>query len=77
MKRKRDCRQMMSDRISAIGPVWDAESVKGKIKAMKIAAKKKYSDRFEADGSEKAQGAGRVRLRGTHAHRGEVLREGE
>ena len=56
MKRKKDCRQMISDRISAIGPVWDAKSVKDKIKAMKIAVKKKYSARFEADGSEKAPG---------------------
>ena len=47
---------MISDRVSAIGPVWDAKSVKDKIKAMKIAVKKKYSARFEADGSEKAPG---------------------
>ena len=53
MKRKNDCREMISDRVSAIGPVWDAKSVKDKIKAMKIAVKKKYADRFEADGSEK------------------------
>ena len=33
MKRKRDCRQMIAERVSALdGPVWDIESVKAKIK---------------------------------------------
>ena len=48
---------MISDRVSAIGgPVWDAKSVKDKIKAMKIAVKKKKQARFNHDGSEKAPG---------------------
>ena len=33
MKRKRDCRKMIAERVSALdGPVWDVESVKAKIK---------------------------------------------
>ena len=33
MKRKRECRKMIAERVSALeGPVWDAESITTKIK---------------------------------------------
>ena len=40
MKRKRDCRQMIAERVSALdGPVWDIESVKAKIKYVQLSQK--------------------------------------